>query len=320
MRRSTRQNTIELVDRTVDDALRGGWARAGDGGNDTWNGLLAALAGMSKVKPNPEAGEAALQQVLLQARQLREGEAPARQQRPPQRGWGHVTIAVTACLVVLLLVFGGLTALSRRAQPGSLLYPLKCFSEKVAISAATGWKDTANADLDYASRRLDEVQKIIDKGGGSRDDAFIPGLVDDFNSKVNAAVGLASGQEGEQGDDIRSRAVELNKRLDALKPDHGEAAGQEGSDSSENREGGQDQEPESQPEGYRDEHESRPVADATACDHYEGASYEGTGSAEQGEAIIIDDQHESPQVYRSSTVDSPMKDSGHGGPPNRLRL
>ena len=286
MRRSERRSRIEVMDRMVDDALLGAPAPAGDAGIDTWNGLLASLVGMSAVKPDPEAGEAALQQVLLQARELREGTATAKTHRSPQRVWGHITVAVTACLAVLLMVFGGLTALSQRAQPGALLYPLKRFSEKIAVSAATGWKDTAGTDLSYASRRLDEVEKILEKGVGAHEDAFIPGLVDDFNSKVNAAVGLASGQEGEQGDDIRSRADELNQRLNTLEPDREEVPAQEGPDSSEPRQDGEGQEHGSEPEGLREERESQPLADATVPDSHEEArsSVRDSGHAEASES------------------------------------
>ncbi len=202
----------EEIDRIVDEALQ----RQPVPGDDGWRGLLCGLTALREVKPDPEAGVLAMHQMLLQAQSVREGSVPVRAERRP-RAYSRLAAPVATCLASLLMIFGGLTAVSQAAQPGSTLYPLKRFSERVAISSAHGWENTANTELTYAQRRLDEMERI--KGSNS-DENLIPGLVEDFDSKVSAALGLAEGQEGDPSDDVRSHAEELNKRLDELEPEH----------------------------------------------------------------------------------------------------
>ncbi len=205
----------ENIDRMVEETLRGK-RRIGEA---SWHGLLCALSGMGDVQPAPEASALAFQRMMLTAQELRDGHVVARTAQRP-RAYSRLAAPVATCLASLLMIFGGLTAVSQAAQPGSTLYPLKRFSEQIAISSARGWDNTANVELSCATRRLDEVEKLRGQGNASREEAYIPGLVEDFNNKVDAALGLAAGREDEAGEQIRAHAEELNRRLDELEPEH----------------------------------------------------------------------------------------------------
>lgn len=212
----------ENIDSMVEETLGGKrWL-----GEASWHGLLCALSGMGDVQPAPDASALAMQRMMLAAQELREGYVPARTAR--RRAYSRLAAPVATCLASLLMVFGGLTAVSQAAQPGSTLYPLKRFSEQVAISSARGWDNTANVELSCATRRLDEVEKLKSEGIGSREEAYIPGLVEDFNTKVNDALGLAAGREDPEGEEIRTHAGELNRRLDELEPEHDRPEGDAG--------------------------------------------------------------------------------------------
>ncbi len=215
MRRSRHRQEDEKLDCMVEEALRGK-RRFGEA---AWHGILCALSGMGDVQPAPEARSLALQRMMLAAQEVREGRPATRSARHP-RGFSRLAAPVAACFASLLMLFGGLTAVSQAAQPGSTLYPLKRFSERVAISSSRGWDSTAQVELSYATRRLDEVEKIKSHGPDSREEAHIPGLVEDFNTKVDDALQLAAGHEDEASEEIRAQAKELNHRLDELEPEH----------------------------------------------------------------------------------------------------
>lgn len=268
----------EETDRMAEQALQ----RAHVPEDESWRSLLGGLTAMREVRPDPETGALAVQRMMLRAQQVREGVAPAREDRRP-RAYSRLAAPVATCLASFLMIFGGLTAVSQAAQPGGTLYPLKRFSERMAISSAHGWENTANVELAYAQRRLDEMEKI--KNGSSSDENLIPSLVQDFDTKVNAAVGLATGQEGEGSDEIRAHADELNRRLNELEPEH--EAGEE-----RHAEDRHTEEQESLQEQESSHGEEAVASEAGA----EGTSYEAAASGERSS----DHTGDSAESYREA--------------------
>ncbi len=197
--------------------------------HQTFEGLIASLRDMVTLEPPAGASEAALRQMLLQARLRRETGAAARPERVRrERATSRISATAAASLASLLLAFGGLTAVSQSAQPGSTLYPLKRFSERIAVGGAIGWKETADTDLSFASRRLDEVRYIVDAGTPARQETYLPGLVEDFDAKLEDALERAEGHTEKEADDIRARAGELHDRMNGLEPKERDPQAEEG--------------------------------------------------------------------------------------------
>ena len=74
--------------------------------------------------------------------------------------------AVAALLIVLVLLMagGGTVAAASNSAPGDTLYPVKLATENVQLALTFSDTGKANLEAKFASRRIDEMERIIDKG------------------------------------------------------------------------------------------------------------------------------------------------------------
>ena len=71
--------------------------------------------------------------------------------------------ALSLLLIILILInTTGATFASQSALPGDMLYPVKLASEKVRVTITANPTEKAKLHLAFASRRLQELQKITD--------------------------------------------------------------------------------------------------------------------------------------------------------------
>lgn len=78
--------------------------------------------------------------------------------------WAMPTLAKISIFVILFLFISGFTSiLSANTLPGDFLYPVKIASEKVIIFFTPNNKKV-NLHIIFAKRRLDEIEKMAEKG------------------------------------------------------------------------------------------------------------------------------------------------------------
>lgn len=73
----------------------------------------------------------------------------------------------------VLLSAGGVTYAAQGALPGELLYPIKRVAEEARIAIALNQVSKTELRLEFASRRLDEVEELIDTTDGESEHADI---------------------------------------------------------------------------------------------------------------------------------------------------
>lgn len=68
------------------------------------------------------------------------------------------------CSVIIILGASGVSFAAQGALPGELLYPVKIATEKVRVATAQNDVQKTELRLEFAGRRLNEVQALINKG------------------------------------------------------------------------------------------------------------------------------------------------------------
>ena len=75
------------------------------------------------------------------------------------------TLISVFLILTTLLGGGGITVVAAQSsQPGDLLYPVKAISEDVYYQLTTGNQNRLNLSLDYADRRMVEIQTMLEEG------------------------------------------------------------------------------------------------------------------------------------------------------------
>ena len=91
---------------------------------------------------------------------------------------------INAVLVVVVLFFGLSTA-SAKSVPGDFLYPFKKFTEKVQFVLTTGKQDKAELRLTFSEKRLKELSELYRKTG-KVDENLIKSMLKDAESALEA--------------------------------------------------------------------------------------------------------------------------------------
>jgi len=78
-----------------------------------------------------------------------------------QAGIVHLAVII---LIVLISAGGVVTASSQKSLPGSILYPVKQATENIRTTTTFGDSAKANVYLDIADEKLNEVEKLEEKG------------------------------------------------------------------------------------------------------------------------------------------------------------
>jgi hypothetical protein len=138
---------------------------------------LQVLKDMPGLERSPEAGKVGQARFLSQAAVLRKA-VPVRQSSR-QSLWGRrgsfisgkqarlaFYTATALCVVLGLMLASGGTVVfaSQASQPGQMLYPVKLISENVRLGLAVDPQDQYQLNLEFAGRRLDEIDKLVQAG------------------------------------------------------------------------------------------------------------------------------------------------------------
>src|SRR3989344_7355296 len=80
----------------------------------------------------------------------------------------------------------GITFASQNALPGEALYPAKLAIEKIMVAAAGNVEKKTELRLEYAGRRLDEVEKIVEQKNevGEKE---VAAVLEDYEKKLDDA-------------------------------------------------------------------------------------------------------------------------------------
>jgi hypothetical protein len=125
--------------------------------------LLAALA-LIETPPlsiNPEFRERARKRLIQAAENRKLYHRKLSRKKPSRISRGVRTWLIAASLVLLL--GGTALAASQKSQPGSFLYPVKLATEKLELALVKEPYAKTQAHLKFASRRLEELEKIQEK-------------------------------------------------------------------------------------------------------------------------------------------------------------
>jgi len=99
--------------------------------------------------------------------------------------------ALVLFLILFLISSGaGITFASQDALPGDALYPAKLAVEKIMVAAAGNVEKKTELRLEYAGRRLDEVEKIIEQKNETGEKE-VASVLEDYEKKLDDAQEVA---------------------------------------------------------------------------------------------------------------------------------
>ena len=117
--------------------------------------------------------------------------------RAPSFSWRHSVVffrSVSALALISALFLAasgaGITFASQNALPGETLYPAKLAIEKIRITAAKDTGKKTELRLEFASRRLDEVEKIVEQKNETGEKEVAAAL-EDYEKKLDDAQKVA---------------------------------------------------------------------------------------------------------------------------------
>lgn len=119
----------------------------------------------------PDASQKANFRRILQSKVALESRA-----LPARSIFAHIgqsmraTHALALAVIIALTASGsGVSFAAQNAIPGETLYPVKLATERARIAVTPGKKTKAELHLDFASRRLNEIEQLIEQNGGAQE-------------------------------------------------------------------------------------------------------------------------------------------------------
>lgn len=79
-------------------------------------------------------------------------------------------LPIMSLLLIISLLGGSAVFASQNSVPGDILYPVKLGAEKIKVALANGDAKKASLHLEFASERLNELNKIIEKDKNVKDE------------------------------------------------------------------------------------------------------------------------------------------------------
>jgi hypothetical protein len=137
-------------------------------------------------------------QVLLHADRL------PRSRNGSRRGWSYVLRWTVAACLLLAVVVVGTTGASAQSLPGDTLYPVKRWVEQGQL-VLTGSDGEVSLRLDFAERRLNEFEELLERGDVRLD------VLDDATDDMNVALRFVSRGIGPRNETL-GRLVDLSER------------------------------------------------------------------------------------------------------------
>jgi len=119
----------------------------------------------AEIKPRPEFKAAARYRFHSA---LAEKEKNKAKTQPAPRRWRFKWATVALAVLVIFVVGGSTGIASANSTPGDPLYGVKTFVERIRMGLTFGSENKARLHLEYAERRSEEIQILIDEGDLSR--------------------------------------------------------------------------------------------------------------------------------------------------------
>ena len=145
--------------------------------------------------------------------------------RAPSFSWCHSVVffrSVSALALISALFLAasgaGITFASQNALPGEVLYPAKLAIEKIRITAAKDTEKKTELRLEFASRRLDEVEKIVEQKNETGEKEVAAAL-EDYEKKLDDTEKVSPSDARESAKVYEKNIVELISRAEEKKFD-----------------------------------------------------------------------------------------------------
>ena len=153
--------------------------------------------------------------------------------RAPSFSWRHPVVffrSVSALALISALFLAasgaGITFASQNALPGEVLYPAKLAIEKIRITAAKDTEKKTELRLEFASRRLDEVEKIVVRDSEENEEESraekeenVVAALDDYEKKLDDTEKVSPSDARESAKVYEKNIVELISRAEEKKFD-----------------------------------------------------------------------------------------------------
>lgn len=200
----------EELDRRISDLLAGnGRSRTGAGEKELgpYEDLAAQVARvMTEESPRPSTAAQVRNLALLRAR-----AAEKRAARHFDIAWFlHAAprwVQIAAVAIVVVIIANGITVASASSLPGSPLYPVKRLAEQSNVFLAPTAGERARIWMNLASRRLDEVQRLV-----ALEPRVDPGTLDAIDESILHALTEIAGTRGTERIALLQQIVELSVR------------------------------------------------------------------------------------------------------------
>lgn len=139
--------------------------------------------------------------------------------RPPLRTLlQHPAMQVATGGLAAAVAATGVVVGTSRSLPGDPLYGLKRTVENWQVGLAGGATAEANALLEQAQTRLDEIRALLDQHALDRVTGAIDALQDELNSATSRLLNAARDGSREAYDTLQAAVVDLSRQLAALLP------------------------------------------------------------------------------------------------------
>ena len=115
----------------------------------------------SQIKPRPEFKAAA--RYRFQSALAAKEKKMAKSESAPRR-WRFKWATVALAVLVIFVVGGGTGIASANSMPGDPLYRVKTIVERIQMGLTFGNENKAQLHMNFAERRSDEMQTLIDEG------------------------------------------------------------------------------------------------------------------------------------------------------------
>ena len=183
--------------------------------------LTAALAAVP-LKPAPAFKETLRAHLMAEAASIAAAgpvaPAPPAPRPPLKTMLHHPAMQVATGGLAAVVAATGVVVGTSRSLPGDALYGLKRTVEGWQVGLAGGPAAEANALLEQARTRLDEVQALLKRGDLAAVDRALAALQDELRSATSRLLRAAADGSREAYDALQAAVVDISGRLTALLP------------------------------------------------------------------------------------------------------
>jgi hypothetical protein len=122
--------------------------------------------------------------------------------------------ATVMCVVLGLLLASGGTVVfaSQGSQPGQVLYPVKLISENVRLGLAANPQSQFQLNLEFAGRRLDEIDKLV-QAGQDPSSQVTDRLQNELNAALDSAANLDTSGSVKALENLQANLVQHQNQL-----------------------------------------------------------------------------------------------------------